>query len=154
MMVFLYGAVMVLSAILLFSVQPLVGKLVLPVLGGASSVWITCILFFQFVVLLGYLYAHLAIARLGVRRIPSTAVAADWTPGSSAATRWRDAGHLAVRGPGVDGRSDRVFRKYDGTGIATVVLRDRSSCGQRSLFLLRREQRRQPGGAAGLSIRR
>ena len=47
------------SASLLFSVQPLVSRLVLPRLGGSPAVWNTCICFFQAALLLGYLYAHI-----------------------------------------------------------------------------------------------
>jgi SAM-dependent methyltransferase len=47
-----------LSAFLLFCVQPMVGKMALPFLGGAASVWTTCILFFQTMLLGGYVYAH------------------------------------------------------------------------------------------------
>ena len=48
-----------LSAFLLFQVQPLIAKLILPWFGGGAAVWIVCLLFFQIVLLLGYLYAHL-----------------------------------------------------------------------------------------------
>jgi hypothetical protein len=48
---------MVLSAFLLFSFQPMVGKMLLPLLGGAAAVWTTAVLFFQFVLLGGYFYA-------------------------------------------------------------------------------------------------
>ena len=48
-----------LSATLLFSVQPLFAKLVLPLLGGSSSVWNTAMVFFQGTLLGGYIYAHL-----------------------------------------------------------------------------------------------
>src|SRR5690349_5397112 len=41
----------------------MVGKMLLPYLGGAAAVWTTCVLFFQFMLLLGYVYAH-ALARL------------------------------------------------------------------------------------------
>src|SRR5215471_3207916 len=47
-----------LSAFLLFVCEPMVGKMMLPLLGGAASVWITCLLFFQLMLLLGYGYAH------------------------------------------------------------------------------------------------
>ncbi len=47
-----------LSAFLLFEVQPLVGKLVLPWFGGSAGVWTTCLLLFQLLLLGGYLYAH------------------------------------------------------------------------------------------------
>jgi hypothetical protein len=54
-----------LSAFLLFSVQPLVGRLVLPVFGGTPAVWATVLFFFQGVLLVGYLYGHLSVTRLG-----------------------------------------------------------------------------------------
>ena len=47
-----------LSAFLLFCCQPMVGKMILPSLGGAASVWTTCVLFFQGMLLAGYLYAY------------------------------------------------------------------------------------------------
>jgi hypothetical protein len=47
-----------LSAALVFWVQPMFGKMVLPLLGGAPSVWNTCLVFFQAALLVGYLYAH------------------------------------------------------------------------------------------------
>ena len=46
------------SAFLLFVVQPIIAKMILPWFGGSSAVWSTCMLFFQVVLLLGYLYAH------------------------------------------------------------------------------------------------
>src|SRR5687767_6007698 len=54
-----------LSAFLLFSVEPLVGRLVLPVFGGTPAVWATVLFFFQGVLLVGYLYGHLSVTRLG-----------------------------------------------------------------------------------------
>lgn len=60
---FFYGATIFLSAFLLFQVQPIIGKIVLPWFGGSASVWTTCMLFFQSMLLIGYLYAH-AIVRL------------------------------------------------------------------------------------------
>jgi hypothetical protein len=57
-----------LGAFLLFQVQPLIGKFILPWFGGATSVWTTCLLFFQFVLLAGYAYAH-AITRIERPRI-------------------------------------------------------------------------------------
>jgi hypothetical protein len=52
----------------LFLVQPMVAKMVLPLLGGVPAVWTTSILFFQATLLLGYGYAHFSIDRLGPRR--------------------------------------------------------------------------------------
>jgi hypothetical protein len=56
------------SATLLFMVQPLVGKMILPLLGGTPEVWNTCMVFFQAVLLAGYAYAHVTTKYLGVRR--------------------------------------------------------------------------------------
>ena len=56
------------SATLLFVVQPMCAKMVLPLLGGTPSVWNTCMVFYQAVLLAGYLYAHFATRWLGSRR--------------------------------------------------------------------------------------
>ena len=57
-----------LSAALIFVVEPMFGKMVLPLLGGSPAVWTTCMLFFQGALLLGYLYAHIGPRWLGVKR--------------------------------------------------------------------------------------
>jgi len=54
----LLAAATVLSAFLLFLIQPLAGKQLLPLFGGSGAVWSACLLFFQFALLAGYLYAH------------------------------------------------------------------------------------------------
>src|SRR5664279_5526110 len=54
----LYALTISLSAFLLFEVQPVIAKMILPWFGGSSAVWSTCMLFFQLVLLLGYAYAH------------------------------------------------------------------------------------------------
>jgi hypothetical protein len=54
----LYGSTIFLGAFLLFAVEPMAAKQLLPALGGSSAVWITCLVFFQTALLLGYLYAH------------------------------------------------------------------------------------------------
>ena len=54
-----FTATTFLSALLLFSIQPLFAKMVLPVLGGAPSVWAVALCFFQGALLVGYCYAHL-----------------------------------------------------------------------------------------------
>jgi hypothetical protein len=64
----LFAATLFCSASLLFLVQPMVGKMVLPYLGGSPAVWNTCMVFFQAVLLLGYLYAHKLTAIRGQRR--------------------------------------------------------------------------------------
>ncbi len=54
-----------LGAVLLFSMEPLVGRLLTPYFGGAAHVWLICLMFFQAMLLLGYLYAHLLVRKLG-----------------------------------------------------------------------------------------
>src|SRR5580704_14220340 len=54
----LYGLTLFLSAFLLFVVEPMAAKQLLPTLGGSSAVWTTCLVFFSVMLLLGYLYAH------------------------------------------------------------------------------------------------
>jgi hypothetical protein len=58
-LLFAFGTAIFVSAGLLFSVQPLFAKIVLPRLGGAPSVWSVALMFFQAALLAGYLYAHL-----------------------------------------------------------------------------------------------
>ncbi len=64
----LFTLTLFLSAALLFLVQPMFGKMVLPRFGGAPAVWNTCQVFFQAALLVGYLYAHLVSTRLSVRQ--------------------------------------------------------------------------------------
>jgi hypothetical protein len=63
----LYAGTLFLSAFLLFSVQPMFTKMVLPRLGGSPTVWNTAMVFFQATLLAGYLYAHLSSRWLGIR---------------------------------------------------------------------------------------
>src|SRR5450755_3286276 len=63
----LFAATILLSAFLLFQVQPLIAKLILPWFGGSAAVWTTCMLFFQIALLLGYLYAHVTSRTLAPR---------------------------------------------------------------------------------------
>src|SRR6185295_3809307 len=60
-----FGATLLLSALLLFSVQPLFAKMVLPRLGGAPAVWSIAMVFFQAMLLAGYAYAHLVVRFAG-----------------------------------------------------------------------------------------
>ena len=64
----LFCAAVFLSAFLLFQVQPLIGKFILPWFGASPGVWTTCMLFFQIVLLVGYAYAHFIVTRLSARR--------------------------------------------------------------------------------------
>src|SRR5215212_805468 len=62
-----FAAATFLGAFLLFLVQPMIAKYILPWFGGGAAVWTTCMLFFQTVLLCGYLYAHLGVSRLPTR---------------------------------------------------------------------------------------
>ncbi|MEO5699049.1 MAG: hypothetical protein ABIS17_06410, partial [Casimicrobiaceae bacterium] len=64
----LYAATIFASAFLLFLVQPIVAKEILPWFGGSAAVWTTCLVFFQVTLLAGYFYADLAVHRLAPRR--------------------------------------------------------------------------------------
>jgi hypothetical protein len=63
-----YVLTLLVSSCLIFLIQPMVAKMVLPLLGGVPAVWTTSILFFQAALLVGYAYAHFAVNRLGSRR--------------------------------------------------------------------------------------
>jgi hypothetical protein len=65
-----FYAVVALSAFLLFLVQPLIAKQILPWFGGSSAVWTTCMLFFQATLLVGYAYADVTPRALGSRNQP------------------------------------------------------------------------------------
>lgn len=64
----LFALTLCLGSALLFSVQPMIAKGILPLLGGSPAVWTTCMLFFQGMLLLGYVYAHAIANGLGLRR--------------------------------------------------------------------------------------
>jgi hypothetical protein len=93
----LFSATALASAFLLFWVEPLFAKMVLPLLGGSPAVWNTCLMYFQAMLLLGYLYAHVSSRYLDERRqvwlhvallavalvaLP-VAIPRDWTPPAS-----------------------------------------------------------------------
>jgi dipeptide/tripeptide permease len=67
-LVALFSATLFVSAFLMFLVEPMMARMVLPLLGGAPAVWNTCLVFFQAVLLGGYAYAHGATRWLGLRR--------------------------------------------------------------------------------------
>src|SRR5262245_10159006 len=64
---FLFAATILLSAFLLFLVQPIIAKQILPWFGGTSAVWTTCMVFFQVLLLGGYAYSHFITRRLRPR---------------------------------------------------------------------------------------
>src|ERR1700741_4785810 len=63
----LYAVTIFLSAFLLFQVQPLIAKMILPWFGGSAAVWSAAMLFFQLCLLAGYGYAHLLTKRFNAR---------------------------------------------------------------------------------------
>jgi hypothetical protein len=63
----LFGPPILIGALLLFAVQPLIARYVLPWFGGGPGVWTACMLFFQVLLLAGYLYAHLSVKHLPPR---------------------------------------------------------------------------------------
>lgn len=67
MLVLIFTLSMFLGAGLLFLVEPMIAKMLLPMLGGTPAVWNTCLVFFQAMLLAGYLYAHASIKWLGRR---------------------------------------------------------------------------------------
>lgn len=92
---YLYAATIFVSAFLLFLVQPIIAKQILPWFGGAAAVWATCLVFFQSVLLLGYAYAdwtsrhltpkrqawlHIVLLGVGLALLPIIPDAA-WKPG-------------------------------------------------------------------------
>src|ERR1700674_477025 len=64
----LYAITIFLSAFLLFQVQPLIAKIILPWFGGSAAVWSAAMLFFQVSLLAGYAYAHFLIGKFNARK--------------------------------------------------------------------------------------
>src|SRR5438445_5399375 len=64
----MFALTLFVSAFLLFLVQPMIGKLILPRLGGTPQVWNTCMVFFQAALLAGYAYTHTISTRFSLRR--------------------------------------------------------------------------------------
>jgi hypothetical protein len=67
-----FAGTIFLSAFLLFGIQPMFAKMVLPKLGGSPAVWSTAMVFFQAMLLAGYAYAHWLVRRFSVRRAALT----------------------------------------------------------------------------------
>ena len=106
----LYAVTIFVSAFLLFLVQPVMAKQILPWFGGSAAVWTTCLVFFQSTLLAGYAYSDLAVHRLAPRLqvrlhtallLLSLAVlpiipGADWKPLGSENPSWRILGLLTA----------------------------------------------------------
>ncbi len=71
----LYSLTVALGAFLLFLLEPLFAKMILPRFGGSAAVWSTCLVFFQSALLLGYYYADVLTRRLGAAKQASTHIA-------------------------------------------------------------------------------
>lgn len=64
----LYAATIILSAFLLFLVQPIIARQILPWFGGSAAIWTTCMVFFQVTLLAGYAYSDMLIRSVAPRR--------------------------------------------------------------------------------------
>jgi SAM-dependent methyltransferase len=106
----LYALTIFTSAFLLFLVQPIIAKQILPWFGGSAAVWSTCLVFFQFLLLFGYAYSdwttrrlkartqitlHVALLVLSLAFLPIVADAA-WKPLGDEDPTWRILGLLAA----------------------------------------------------------
>jgi hypothetical protein len=105
-----YGLTIFIGAFLLFQVQPVIGKYILPWFGGTPGVWTTCMLFFQVVLLAGYAYAHLISTYLkakwqAITHLVLTSVALwfvpaipsdGWKPNGAEDPTWRIIGLLGA----------------------------------------------------------
>jgi hypothetical protein len=97
-MVALYTVTIFVGATLLFLLQPMFARMVLPLLGGSPAVWNTAMVFFQAALLAGYAYVHISLRRLGPRGQPlwhlplmllpfavlPVAIRSGWTPPADA----------------------------------------------------------------------
>ena len=106
----IYAGTIFIGAFLLFQIQPMIDKMILPWFGGSAAVWITCMLFFQTWLLAGYIYAHLVVRYLKpkIQIVTHTALlcssllvlpivpAVSWKPAGSEAPILRILGLLTV----------------------------------------------------------
>lgn len=67
-LIILFAGTLFISATLMFVLQPMFGKILLPMLGGSPAVWNTCMVFYQTILFLGYLYAHFLSSRFNQHR--------------------------------------------------------------------------------------
>lgn len=134
-----------LSAFLLFSIQPILGKLLLPYLGGGPTVWNTAMMVYQALLLAGYSYAHLIRDRLGGRThvrvhlglltvslltMPVVLVTGVWADPTVQPALWAGAFAVGVGGPAV------LPPVGERAPDPELVRRQRPSAGGESLFSL------------------
>ena len=154
-----FTASLFLSAFLLFSVQPVVSRMLLPRLGGSPAVWNTCVCFFQAALLLGYGYAHFVAGRLQPRAqlvlhalvLASGPRRAAAFIGRGCATRRRRPDRLAAGAPSACGRGAFCCHRRDGAAAATLVQPNHPSASAGPLLPVRRQQLRQPARSSELS---
>ena len=105
----LYASTAALSAFLLFLLEPMFAKMILPLLGGAANVWITAMMFYQVMLLVGYGYAHAssaltprrqwllhcALSALALIALP-IAIPAGWTPPATGNPAWAQVAMMAL----------------------------------------------------------
>ena len=159
----LYTATMLTSAALLFVVQPMFARMVLPLLGGSPAVWNTALVFYQVVLLAGYSYAYAvsrwvplsgAVAAPHRGHPPAVPGAADWRASRRRPRNGRRPGAVAPRHSGCR-RRPAVLRRIDHEPVApAMVRRDGPSARRRPVLSLRRQQPRQPRRARRISPRR
>ncbi len=157
-----FSATMFLSAALLFLVEPMFGKMALPLLGGSAAVWTTCIVFFQVTLLAGYAYAHASAKLLGKRTqvalhvvvilaalaLLPVHIPGGWTPPVQPNPVWWLLRLLVVA----------VGLPFFALSATTPILQEwfahiRASLVGRPLLSLRREQCRKPVGFIELPVR-
>ena len=106
---FLYAATILVSSFLLFLVQPIIAKQILPWFGGTAAVWTTCLVFFQLALLAGYTYSdvsnrlkpktqttiHIVLLLVSLASLPIVA-ATGWKPAGDEDPLWRILGLLAA----------------------------------------------------------
>ena len=160
----LFALTLFVAASLLFSVQPMIARMVLPLLGGSASVWTTCMLFFQTTLLGGYAYVHVTTPSVGPPPAGGLACSGALTGVSLLADRGSRRVNLAkpvVRDGSDPGlarvarqvRGDALLRDRDDRATAPEVVHNlRTPVGPRPVFPLCREQRRKPRGPGRLSI--
>ena len=161
MMQLVFAATILLSAALMFIVELMFAKMVLPRLGGSPSVWNTCLVFYQAALMAGYIYAHLSLKWLGPRRQSVLHVVLLCTAFIVLADRLdRVARCAAGRGQpdslalaAADGLRGTAVLLHFGqrAAVAGLVCLLRRALGERPLFPLRGQQSRQPCRPGGLS---
>ena len=165
--VVLFGLTSFLAAALLFSAEPMIGKMILPVLGGTPAVWNTCLVYFQVMLLGGYLFAHgvnfrkaANRSRVGVSYLSLLAVLLTLgyvlqpiaiVPGVFLSSIERNPTIVLLGILTVSATLPLLMVSATAPLLQCWFALAASSPRERSVFPLCREQCRQPDGASGLS---